>query len=57
MSLLTEKTEEAGREKHVPVLERTPEGIKVKVGSVPPMAEGHHIEWVELVADGCRAGG
>ena len=35
MELLVEKTEEAGGEKHVPVVERTEAGIKVKVGSVP----------------------
>jgi len=40
-------------EKHVPVIEKTEDGIKVKVGSVPhPMQEDHHIEWIELIADG-----
>ena len=49
MELLVEKTEEAGGEKHVPVVERTEAGIKVKVGSVPhPMTEDHYIEWIEL---------
>ncbi|RLI14089.1 MAG: desulfoferrodoxin [Candidatus Hecatellales archaeon] len=53
MELLQEKTEEAGKEKHVPVIERTEAGVKVKVGSVPhPMEENHFIEWVELLADG-----
>ncbi len=53
MELLPEKTEDTGKEKHVPVLEKTATGIKVKVGSVPhPMEEKHHIEWIEIMADG-----
>jgi len=53
MELLEEKTEDVGREKHVPVIEKTAEGFKVKVGSVPhPMEEKHYIEWVELIVDG-----
>jgi len=57
MNLLPEQMEGKGSEKHVPVIERTAEGIKVEVGSVPhPMLENHYIEWIELVADGhtCR---
>ena len=52
MELLQEKTEDVGQEKHVPVIEKTETGIKVKVGSVPhPMEEKHYIEWVEIIAD------
>jgi superoxide reductase len=52
MELLSEKTEDVGMEKHVPVIERTEKGIKVKVGSIPhPMEENHFIEWIELVTD------
>jgi len=57
MGLLTEKTEDAGLEKHVPVIEKTETGYLVKVGSIPhPMGEKHYIEWIELVTDGksCR---
>ncbi len=57
MQLLTENTTDASREKHVPVIEKTPEGVKVKVGSVVhPMEEKHYIEWIEVIADGksCR---
>ncbi|MHC1564278.1 MAG: desulfoferrodoxin FeS4 iron-binding domain-containing protein, partial [Candidatus Hecatellaceae archaeon] len=51
MELLQEKTEEAGKEKHVPMIERTEAEVKVKVGSVPhPMEENHFIEWIELLA-------
>tara|TARA_Y100000031_G_C8215815_1_gene383269 strand:+ start:707 stop:1084 length:378 start_codon:yes stop_codon:yes gene_type:complete len=53
MELLQEKTSDVGLEKHVPVIETTASGIKVKVGSVPhPMEEAHYIEWVEVITDG-----
>lgn len=53
MELLQERTEEVGREKHVPVVEGTERGVKVKVGSVPhPMEEKHYIEWVEAEGEG-----
>ena len=53
MELLKEKTEDAGLEKHVPVIEQTETGLKVKVGSVPhPMEEKHYIEWIEVIAEG-----
>lgn len=53
MELLMEKTEDEGFEKHVPVIEKTETGIKVKVGSIPhPMEEDHYIEWIEIIADG-----
>ena len=53
MKLLVENTTDAAREKHVPVIEKAANGYKVKVGAVPhPMEEKHHIEWIELVADG-----
>ncbi len=52
MELLTEKLKDAGNEKHVPVIEKTATGVKVKVGSIPhPMEEKHYIEWIELHAD------
>lgn len=53
MTLLKENTVDASREKHVPVIEKTAGGIKVKVGSVShPMEEKHYIQWVEVIADG-----
>ncbi len=52
MRLMEEKSEDVGMEKHVPVIEKTATGIKVKVGSIPhPMEEAHYIEWIELTAD------
>lgn len=53
MMLQAENTVDASREKHVPVVEKTDRGFKVKVGAVPhPMEEKHHIEWIEVIADG-----
>jgi superoxide reductase len=53
MSLLKENSVDASKEKHVPVVEQTVTGIRIKVGSVPhPMEEKHYIEWIELLADG-----
>jgi len=52
MELLKEKTVDIGLEKHVPVIEKVGNKVKVKVGSVPhPMEEKHHIEWIETIAD------
>ncbi|HIJ90949.1 MAG: desulfoferrodoxin [Desulfobulbaceae bacterium] len=51
MSLLTENTVDAAKEKHVPVIEKVAGGYKVKVGAVAhPMEEKHNIEWIELIA-------
>ena len=53
MKHYVENTVDAAKEKHVPVVERSAEGFKVKVGSVThPMEDKHWIEWVELIADG-----
>jgi len=53
MELLKEKTKDMGKEKHVPVIEKTAAGIKVKVGSVlHPMEESHYIEWIEILING-----
>jgi len=49
MTLQQEKTNDQGKEKHVPVVEKTATGILVKLGSVPhPMEEKHYIEWIEV---------
>ncbi|RMD52206.1 MAG: desulfoferrodoxin [Nitrospirae bacterium] len=50
MVLFVENTVDASKGKHVPVIEKTDKGIKVKVGSVPhPMEEKHYIEWIEVI--------
>ena len=53
MKLFKENTTDAAKEKHVPVIEKTATGFKVKVGSVAhPMEAAHYIEWIEVIADG-----
>ena len=47
--LLSANTQDAAEEKHVPVVEKTGEGFKVKVGSTEhPMTPEHWIEWIEV---------
>ena len=51
MKSMVENTVDASKEKHIPVVERVANGVKVTVGSVPhPMEEKHFIEWIEIVA-------
>ncbi|MGQ9604045.1 MAG: desulfoferrodoxin [bacterium] len=51
MKAMQENTVDASKEKHVPVVERTGDGILVKVGSAPhPMEKTHYIEWVQIVS-------
>ena len=53
MTLLAEKAGGPGSEKHIPVVETTDEGVRVKVGSVEhPMVKDHYIEWIEVSVDG-----
>jgi superoxide reductase len=53
MARMVANTVDASKEKHVPVVERTASGIKVRIGSVPhPMEEKHYIEFIEVIADG-----
>jgi len=53
MVLREENAVDAAKEKHVPVVEKTAGGVKVKVGSVAhPMEEKHYIEWIEIITDG-----
>ena len=50
MALFKENTVDAAKEKHVPVVEKTGDGVKVKVGSVAhPMEDKHYIEWIEVI--------
>ncbi|MDD4509883.1 MAG: desulfoferrodoxin [Clostridiales bacterium] len=49
MVLQSENTVDAAGEKHVPVIEKIPGGVRVKVGSVEhPMLENHYIQWIEI---------
>jgi len=57
MILQKENTVDAAKEKHIPVVEKTADGIKVRVGSIAhPMEEKHYLRWVEVIVDGksCR---
>jgi superoxide reductase len=50
MDLYEENTVDAAVEKHVPVVEKTAGGVKVKVGEVAhPMEDKHYIEWIEVI--------
>ncbi len=52
MELMEEKTAEMKLEKHVPVIERDGDMVKIYVGStLHPMEENHYIEWIELVTE------
>ena len=52
MILQEANTVDASLEKHVPVIEKTAKGVKIKVGSIPhPMEEAHFIEWIEIMVD------
>ncbi len=49
---MSEKSEDQGLEKHVPVVEVVDGIAKVKVGDVPhPMEETHYIEFIQLIVD------
>ncbi|TYO97112.1 superoxide reductase [Geothermobacter ehrlichii] len=53
MTMQTENTVDAAKEKHVPVIEVGADSITVRVGSVAhPMLDDHYIVWIELLADG-----
>ena len=52
MILQEPNTVDAAREKHVPVIEKTATGVKIKIGSVPhPMLKEHYIQWIEVITD------
>ena len=53
MELLKEKTKDSAVEKHVPYIEKTKDGVLVKVGQNQdhPMEEKHYIEWIQIIAD------
>jgi len=58
MELLQEKTKtDEGVEKHVPVVEKLKESVKIKIGSVAhPMEESHYIEWIEIITEDGKVG-
>ena len=54
MTLVTENTVDAAKEKHIPFVSKVSNGIKAKIGEVThPMEEKHYIEWIQVIsADG-----
>jgi superoxide reductase len=53
MNLMREQTADQTTEKHVPIIEKIPSGIKAVVGStLHPMEEKHYIEWIEIITKG-----
>ena len=53
MERLLPHTGEGPGEKHIPVTEEAPGGLRVKVGSIPhPMEKEHHIEWIQVISGG-----
>jgi len=49
MGLCTENSTDASQEKHVPILEKTTNGVLIKIGSAPhPMEDAHYIEWIQV---------
>ena len=53
MKLMKEGETDGALEKHIPVIEKTATGFKVKVGAVAhPMTVEHWIQWIEIIADG-----
>lgn len=53
MTKLEANSTDAAKEKHVPVVTKEADKIRVAVGStLHPMLEEHYIEWIALVADG-----
>ncbi|MEI8143515.1 MAG: desulfoferrodoxin [Candidatus Berkelbacteria bacterium] len=57
MDKIEPNTVDASVEKHIPVVEKTDTGFKVKVGSVPhPMETAHYIEWIEVMTSDDKVG-
>jgi superoxide reductase len=53
MSVFSERTVDHEDEEYFPVWKRTEDGVKVTVGGVHhPMDSDHHIQWIEIIADG-----
>ncbi|MCX6666856.1 MAG: desulfoferrodoxin [Euryarchaeota archaeon] len=53
MQLMDEKIQDSSVEKHVPYVEKTKNGILVKIGQnqAHPMEDKHYIEWIQVITD------
>ena len=61
MTLLEEKNQDEGLEKHVPVIEELSvngkDGVIIKVGEIAhPMEKEHYIEWIEITTANGKTG-
>ena len=64
MELMSEKVEDEGTEKHLPVIEELPanvcqgkDGFKIKIGEVEhPSMQEHYIEWIEINTEDGKSG-
>ena len=56
MQLMTARTEDSTKEKHVPYVEKVAGGVRVRVGQneAHPMLDKHWIQWIEVVVDGVQ---
>lgn len=58
MHVFSERTVDTEDAPYAPVIEKTTDGVKVCVGATEmhAMEEDHHIQWIEVIADGvlCR---
>jgi len=53
MKLFNENSVDANLEKHIPIIEKTDNGVLVEVGSVKhPMEGKHYIEFIEIISNG-----
>lgn len=54
MKLMKSQTDDSSTEKHVPYIEQNGDKLVVKIGEneTHPMTEEHHIEWIQVIADG-----
>ncbi len=52
MEKMVAGTKDEGREKHVPVLKETENGVRVEVGDIEhPMMEKHYIKFIEVCTE------
>lgn len=57
MELLKANSSDGAAEKHVPVVEKTEKGFRIKIGSVPhPMLPEHFIEWIAVYFEDGKMG-
>ena len=52
MEKMEAKTEDQGKEKHLPIIKKDKKEYQIKVGEIPhPMEKDHYIEWIEIAGE------